>query len=88
MIYQFCGKYGHILAIFSRIHLRGRYKNWKKFGPICFKCQKVSHLRKDYLNQASTPNVEKKSEKEKVNTEEVRSQMNQTWKRKTEGENN
>lgn len=81
---QYCGKYGHIAANFTRIHLRGRSRNWKKFGAVSFNCQ-VDNLRKGCMNGASAPNVEENNRKDKVNTEEVITQMNQTWKKKTNG---
>ena len=37
------------------------------------------------MNQASTPSVEESNGKAKINVEEVRNEMNQTWRKKSDG---
>ena len=64
-----------------------RGKNWKIFGLVYFHYKRINHLRRECMNQTPIYNNEESSGKVQVIVEDIRNQMNQSWKKTMEEEN-
>ena len=76
---HYCQEYGHILENYIRTHLSGNYNRWL-IQTTCFSCHKIGHVRKDCPTMSKAPKSE--FDKGKTEVENVRNEMNKTWKKK------
>lgn len=70
------------------MHERNNKRSWINFGMAYFHCHKDGHLAKDYKYRGKAPLEEQPSEAAQVNFDEIRDQMNKTWRRKSQDDGN
>ena len=74
-------EYRHVPKNCIRTHLRGNYSRW--FNEVtCFSCLKTDHVSRNYPTRSPTLRNQNYNGKKKVKVEQVRSQMNSTWREK------
>ena len=78
-ICHYCQEYGHIPKNCIRKNLRGNYKRWLN-QTTCFSCHKIGHVRRDFPTRSKAPKSE--FDKGKIEVDNVRNEMNKTWKKK------
>ena len=76
---HYCQQYGHIPENCIRTHFKGNYSRWLS-QITCFSCHKTGHVRKDYPTRSKAPKFE--ANKEKIEVNNVKNEMNKTWKKK------
>ena len=72
-------EYGHIPKNYIRTHFRGNYSRWLS-QTTCFSCHKTDHVRTNFPIRSKAP--KSKFDKGKTEAEDVRNEMNKTWKNK------
>ena len=72
-------QYGHIVENYIRTHFSGNYNRWLS-QTTCFSCHKTGHVRKDCLTRSKAPKSE--FDKGKTEVDNVKNEMNETWKKK------
>lgn len=78
---HYYGKYGHIGENCLKTHFRGKSKSWMNASMVCYRCNKIGHLKK-YCRSPIPRNDQSMNEDI---SEKLRNQMNKTWKKKEEG---
>ena len=61
-----------------KTHFRGKSKSWMNGSMVCYKCNKVNHLKRDCRSPMSS-NVTNQNEDI---YEKLRNQMEKTWRKK------
>ena len=74
-------EYGHIPKNYIRTHFRSDYKSWLS-QTTCFSCLKTGHISRNCPTRSKAPSCEFNKGKGKADIENVRDEMNKTWKRK------
>ena len=64
-----------------RTHFIGSYNRWLS-QTTCFNCLKIGNITKYCPTKSKAPNSEFNKGKEKVDVENIRGEMNRTWKRR------
>ena len=77
--YHCCQECGNIPKNCIRTHFRGNYSRWLS-QTTCFSCHKTSHVRENCPRRSKAP--KSKFDKGKTKVENVRNEMNKTWKKK------
>jgi cellular nucleic acid-binding protein len=80
---HYCQEYGHTPENCIRTHFRGNYSRWL-CQTTCFSCLKTGHISRNCPTRSKAPSSEFNKGKGKIDVEEVRGQMNKTWKKKDE----
>jgi hypothetical protein len=76
-------EYGHTLENCIRTHFRGNYSRWL-CQTTCFSCLKTGHISRNCATRSKAPRSEYSQRKANVDVEQIRGQMNKTWKNKDE----
>ena len=50
----------------------------------CFSCLKIGHISRNFPTRSKAPKSKVNKEKEKVDVEHIKGEMNKTWKKKDE----
>jgi hypothetical protein len=77
--YHYCQEYGHVPENCIRTHFKSDYKKWFS-QTTCFSYLKISHINRYCPTRSKAPICE--FNKGKVDIEDVRNEMNKTWKKK------
>ena len=77
-------EYGHIPKNYIRTHFSGNYNKWLS-QTMCFSCLKIGHISKCFLTKSKAPNSKFSKGKAKVDVENIRGEMNRTWKKRDGG---
>jgi hypothetical protein len=80
---HYCQEYGHAPENCIRTHFRGNYRRWLS-ETTCFSCLKIGHISRNCPTRSKAPSSEYSQGKAKVGIEQIRGQMNKTWKKKDE----
>ena len=76
-------EYGHTPKNCIRTHFKGNYSRWL-CQTTCFSCLRTGHINRNCPTRSKAPSSEFNQGKEKVDVEQIRGQMNKTWKKKDE----
>ena len=76
-----CQEYGKIPENCIRKHFSGNYNRWLS-QTTCFSYLKIGHIRKHFPKRSKAPNSEFDKGKRKEDVEDIRGEMNKTWKKR------
>ena len=74
-------EYGHVPENCIRTHFKGDYKRWLS-QTTCFSYLKIGHIIRYCPTRSKAPSWEFDKDKGKVDVENVKNEMNKTWKKK------